>query len=518
MYCQRPSGGTRIGAAADALLAQAGFLQLGDLLFDAADSPDDDSTLAVLASLAARARRVVADRARGRRKATARWLAERVAAGDELHLAAPTPLWAGWMGTRLFWGIGRPRWRGLLAILGSRVGTRPERWASAFQQMANSCGEAAARKQTVLTPTDSAWSPYVVHAARRLEVPLCRIDVLPRRATAAQWRKRIEKWAAGREAGPMEPTWVVSPPLGQVLPPPIAAGVPLRDRAAAALAEQVLFAHVRPGGNMRRLTDALHFLPHGPATIDAPVANDEGDGLSAGLGRRRPRLENPVTRPQASPAACSPCATDAARWLAEPYLTHCTRAPQGCWPDESEEAYRDRLIFGDVEPPTSFASLRRILTQQRLRASSQSIRGQHACVCFSAVPLDRLVNLRTYRRHRHRWDFEPYGLCIRRAALERLGAAPVIYGPADQYMRLPPERRAWFQSEGRPSSGNSWRVEQEWRVAGDLRLTDFDADDVLIFVRTTAEAECLQTITPFPVYPLATLVELAGRRNEEESL
>jgi hypothetical protein len=37
--------------------------------------------------------------------------------------------------------------------------------------------------------------------------------------------------------------------------------------------------------------------------------------------------------------------------------------------------------------------------------------------------------------------------------------------------------------------GKQWSFEREWRMRGNVRLADFDQDEVFVIVRTVAEAE-----------------------------
>lgn len=124
-------------------------------------------------------------------------------------------------------------------------------------------------------------------------------------------------------------------------------------------------------------------------------------------------------------------------------------------------------------------------------------------VCLTAVPVYQLSALRTYRAHRHRWDFEPYGIAIRRDWLERRGARPVTYGGDAEWQRLAVEDRPWFQRRnsrrGRSGRTLDWTVEQEWRIRGDLDLTSLPATAAFVFVPDEAAAARIADSSRWPV-------------------
>ena len=175
------------------------------------------------------------------------------------------------------------------------------------------------------------------------------------------------------------------------------------------------------------------------------------------------------------------------------WIVHCTRACAGRWPGQTERQHRDELLLGHgavtiLEKQTPFDSLRRIARMRRIVASA--IASDHAwpVVCFSAQPIAELLSRRRYRSHLHRWDYEPYGIAIRKSAAIAAGFQPVIYGSADQREALSTSDRYRFQAIGKTYD---WTQEQEWRCHGDVNLDRFDPDDVRLFVRDVAEARRL---------------------------
>lgn len=232
------------------------------------------------------------------------------------------------------------------------------------------------------------------------------------------------------------------------------------------------------------------------------------------------------------------------------YLTHCTRRTDGPWPGQSEESYWDDLLWDRPESDHGpLATLLRIVLSRSLRGSSKAIRGGVPVVCWTEVPGPELPKLRVYRKHRVRWDFCPYGICIERSWLEHRGARPVIYAPPSHWNQLAPQDRPFFQSvhyrrSGPPftssgtvtsetatsgafdsgtiglgpvvgqeieaeSRGNTggidWRTEREWRTLGDLSLDGLPPDRGFLFVHSEAEAVVMAPASPWPVFTIGEL-------------
>ncbi len=111
------------------------------------------------------------------------------------------------------------------------------------------------------------------------------------------------------------------------------------------------------------------------------------------------------------------------------WLLHWTRAATGPWPGETSEEFLDALILQtETADHSAVTTLLRILSEGILRASAEGIRGSFPVVAFTGVPLQEFRKRRVFRKHRHRFDFEPWGIAIRRNSLVSLGIRPVIYG------------------------------------------------------------------------------------------
>ncbi|MBP86205.1 MAG: hypothetical protein CMJ64_05745 [Planctomycetaceae bacterium] len=184
------------------------------------------------------------------------------------------------------------------------------------------------------------------------------------------------------------------------------------------------------------------------------------------------------------------------------FLTHCTRDQIGVWPDETEQQFMDGLLAGDAVDHSAQATLERILSTQQLLATNQLVRGDTSVVSFTAVPLIDLPKMRTYRSHLGRWDFEPYGLCIRRECLSSCGAEPVQYGDESLWETLPEVDRPFFQNDsGR--LGVDWSLEREWRHVGNVDLASLSNDEAFVFVPSQADAERIVAISRWPVTVLS---------------
>ena len=180
----------------------------------------------------------------------------------------------------------------------------------------------------------------------------------------------------------------------------------------------------------------------------------------------------------------------AAEW---PYLTHWTRDQHGPWPGESREEYLAKCVRGDPDCDRSaLATLVHIVQTQQLTGTTQAIRGGEPVVCFTEMPLAELVQRRVFRSHRGQWDCESYGFCIRRNWLDQRGARPVYYGGDEDWERLPPDERPFFQLRQTRSRGDrrpiDWTQEREWRCRGSLDLRQLTAADGLLFVPSRTEA------------------------------
>ena len=169
------------------------------------------------------------------------------------------------------------------------------------------------------------------------------------------------------------------------------------------------------------------------------------------------------------------------------WLIHCTRQPKRAWPDETERQYLDSLLLSDetIERRGPLDALIRITRSGRLVASAIATSKSHPVVCFSSLSLQDLLQRRCYRPHLRRWDYEPFGIAIRRSAATRLGIQPVVYGAAKDRALLSPAQRFRFHPAG---TTYDWREEQEWRSDRTVELQSIDRNDVRVFAVISPES------------------------------
>ncbi len=299
---------------------------------------------------------------------------------------------------------------------------------------------------------------------------------------------------------------------------------PLQDRVAIGLADRVFSFKIRPGGNLEKLVEARlieNCFPSGTLFVALEHSLCPGDPKSSARWLSRGAvgwiLQDDRHYQNSNMARCR-SAAGALPWphqissplpaiwreLKEqdswPYLVHCTRGLSGPLPDESIESFRNRLwTSGDSIDEQPLETLARICREQRLRATSTLTRTDARCVSFSSVPLLPLLRRRKFQSHLKRWDWEPYGLAIRRDALRAMGAQPVIYGGQSDFAELDRELQPFFQPAQRENpSTESWAAECEWRIIDDVRLSNLPPASVLVFVRTRSEAQQLARHSPWP--------------------
>ncbi len=292
---------------------------------------------------------------------------------------------------------------------------------------------------------------------------------------------------------------------------------PLQDRLVVAAADTIVAARVRAGGYIghllrRRLEEGeRNAAPCVLLAIGADLVPESAADRLQAMGAAPLCLDHELLAPTGVGTPGSAEIRRAAgtivsldQFATADYLTHCTRHATGPWPDQSMDDYRDALILARADADHSAsATLSRIVEQQRLLASGAAIRGGCGVVCFTAVELKEIQQLRTFRAHRGRWDFQPYGICIKSRWLKQHAVRPVRYGDAALWEQLPESERPFYQRRLAGRRGQiDWSVEREWRHVGELDLSELPADEAFLFVPTTGEAERLAALSRWPVVVL----------------
>ena len=255
---------------------------------------------------------------------------------------------------------------------------------------------------------------------------------------------------------------------------------PLRDEEILNLADIYYPISIRPGGNLEKMIAA-----HGS---DKKICDrfcvpyrqgKKAPGFLPGDGELSAALSD----------------------LSWPYITHWTRSANGKWPGETAASYyRDLAHSTKTYARSGLATLCRIIREQRLRASSHHIRGEYPVVAFTAHPPHEAIKLMRWRRRYVRWNFEPYGIAIKKDYARSIGARPVIYGAPGDYYRLGETDRPFFQNRG--TRGGDWKPENEWRYFGDLDLRDIAEGQLKIIVRSKEEIGRIESLTGAEIEPL----------------
>ena len=458
------------------------------------------------------------------------WLARaRRDGGGVLTSDIPGAPWAlqEWLGQRLIWwprGVPPGERVGIVSSRLGSLGKLGRHWFAVLRQL---CCDLDAERQVLVTAQGTSLDELLGRCARLFHIPLVRFEVPRPGCSAARWSADCRA-RSGTRLGDDAAVWpaVVSPPLQELVSCP----VPARDAIVVAASDRVVACRVRRGGNIRQLLERR--LDAACCASDARVDLIVGSGFVARhvaheLAARGAtlRMADAVCRPGSVPAVPGgPVAVEgrgpagpAAAGAAQPriltvdqipltdYLTHCTRASEGPWPDQDSDEYLDHLILDRPDAVHSaLSTLARIVTQRRLLASGRAIRGGTPVVCFTAVGVAELQRLRTYRAHRRRWDFEPYGISVARDWLQRRGCRPVTYGDEALWRRLPADQRPYFQRDRAGQRRTiDWSVEREWRHIGNVELDGLPPDAGFVFVPSRREAECLTGLCCWPLVVLS---------------
>lgn len=425
-----------------------------------------------------------------------------------------------WLGPRLvWWPSGAPAGRGV-GLVSSRLGQELDHHKAWFAILRTACMRLDPQHDLLVTAGTTAGQRFVqrcgqLFGLRTLSIEIDRED----RLSWCGWGRRV--WASLGATPATAFRALISPPLAGDDSPAVRTGLtglPAPDRAILALGDRIVALHVRPEGNLLRLLRlrlrqpsapaASVFLALGPDLVRSDQAAELLDAGAVGWlvmnaagepehDSPTPWLAAPAVERTAAPIVPCPPTDD---W---PYLTHCTRRRSGPWPGEHEDHFLDDLILDRAGADHSaLAALWRIARSGRLIAGSDFVRGETPVVSFTAVPLREIRTLRTFRSHLSRWDFEPYGICIRRDWLQRRGTRSVQYGDESLWEAMPPADRPFFQKQASETARGrvlDWTVEQEWRHVGDLRLDGIPAHAALLFVPSAAEARQLAASSPWPV-------------------
>jgi hypothetical protein len=151
------------------------------------------------------------------------------------------------------------------------------------------------------------------------------------------------------------------------------------------------------------------------------------------------------------------------------------------------------MSSGPEYPNNAFNTLKNIIAISKIAASSKRIRKAIRCIGLSDLEPRAMLKWMRWLPRRVGWNFEPYGIGIKKQSAEKLGIRRVIYGDDDLYKELSEDERPYFQSRG--TKNVDWSEENEWRKIGDLDLRQIPPDDIAVFVWRAAEAAELSATT-----------------------
>ncbi len=428
-----------------------------------------------------------------------------------------------WIGFRIFWWPdGIPAGR-RMAFISSRIGRAWDERSAWFTVLRAASANVNRTTDLLVTSPSTTTDRYVQRCAELFGLRTLNVHVPRDGWSLGKWFGDLVGHTED-ESLPGVCRLSLSPQIDCVAvgstPGDVLTEIPLRDRTVAALGDRIVALHIRRGGHLHALLSARlreSSWPTAGVTVALGaqhVSNELAEELlSAGaVGWLVMPSEDAQRKPAANELAESNAAASPGRapiismptsqpWT---FLTHTTRRRTGPWPDETEAEFLDQLILAlDSTHRSALASLIRIVSQQRIVASGEGIRGGTLVVSFTEVPLAELNRLRTFRPHRGRWDFEPYGLCVRKDWLESHGARAVVYGEEPQWESLTPALRPYFQRKSTRARGQSevidWTVEREWRLVGNADLSLLGPDEAFVFVPTHEEADQIAAVSRWPV-------------------
>lgn len=429
---------------------------------------------------------------------------------------------SAWCGDRLaFWARGIPQEK-LVGIFSSRLTRRLDRHRGWFAALRTACLRIDSRRERLLAVATTTTARFVERCAALFGLPLLTVEVAEE-SDPAVWCRRVMQEHETESPWPTTAACdrlLLSPPLA-----PATADAPIADCVLAALSDRLIGLAVREGGHWQRLAQRRLADPaFAPGSFFLAIGRPGGEDEEP-VGS--PRLAEPLMQAGAvgwllqTPASTS-AAGDPPPWHSaesapaavaadllpaaidqEKFLTHCTRSRHGPWPNQTEADFLDDLILDRAGADHSaLAALCRITSSQRLVATADFVRGETPVISFTAVPLAELPSLRAFRPHLARWDFEPYGICLRRDWLEQRGSRPVIYGDESTRQSLPLADQPFFQrAKSTSPSGRveDWTREREWRHCGDVDLSQATPGDVFLFVPSATEAAVVAGVSRWPV-------------------
>ena len=182
------------------------------------------------------------------------------------------------------------------------------------------------------------------------------------------------------------------------------------------------------------------------------------------------------------------------------FIIHWTRTSNSPWPGETHYEYYEAIInSNNFYPRSALETLKRILTENTIRASIRHYRKGFPAVAFSELKPSEAAKLMKWRARYREMTFEPYGIAVRKSTGLELGVRPVIYGSSVEYKNLADSDKPYFQSVGKKGF---WLPEKEWRHIGDFKLDRVSPGDLKFLVLQAGEIDNLDGLIESEILPL----------------
>lgn len=462
----------------------------------------------------------------------------RIAAGDDawtVSVALPNPLAATfvrWFGRRLvLWPDGIPAKR-ITSICSSSIGKRKDRQPEWFDALRTAVLRLDFATECLTHVLSTATADGVrrccdLFGVERLDVMIGTAEPISL-SELSRWIDRTVTDADEPHDRCMVRRAILSPPVvgtaGQGIEP--AGLIPsdlLADSLLAAVGHRIVALKVRKGGrvdrilqrclddpdliapvlladhqNVRQRDHMEHLVEAGAVRWLLEYDETQSGDRAATAGGDGPSDDDGFCNREGFDSEDVPTVPHGVLVEPEQWLTHWTRAHPGAWSGQDDDEFWDELILGcRTSDRSAFATLLKILQDRRLNAapSGQGTR----CVSFTAVPLTEFRQRRIFRRHKQQFDFELYGIAVRRDVLSARGAKPVVYTDRESPVTAKDDDVFLRQPATNAAGTIDWTAEQEWRFVGDLPLDEFAADELVVFVSNEVEVQRVRRVVDWPV-------------------
>lgn len=170
------------------------------------------------------------------------------------------------------------------------------------------------------------------------------------------------------------------------------------------------------------------------------------------------------------------------------FFIHWTRSFNSAWPTERLIDYYSSIIESEVYPRSAFDSVKNIVSQKIIIASSKNMPDNISTVSFSNQSLSKMTDLMRWRSRYQQMSFEPYGIGIKKETAFKLGVQKVNYYDKKNPSEISEKNKWHSQSKGEITD---WSAESEYRYIGDFDFSKINSDDLIIVTRNQSEADIL---------------------------